>query len=667
MTPDFLFGVTPGDVMYDIETYPNAFTLSSFHAATKQRWRFEISFRLNDIEALIQWMDVLREQGCRMVGFNSVSFDYPVLHYIYGYQFATPADIYAKAMSVIRTPDNARFAHIIWDSDRVVDQLDLFKVHHFDNPSKATSLKVIEFNLHMDDVEDLPFPVGTILTSEQIDILIHYNDHDVDATYLFYLESLTAIRLREKLTETFGVNMLNMSDVKIGETLLIAEMEKHGVECYYRDANNRKQKKQTIRESLSLRDVIFPYIKLEHPEFQRVHNWLADQVITETKGIFVDLIATIDGIEYKFGTGGLHASVESSIICSNETHQLEDVDVASFYPNLGIKNRIYPAHLGPEFCDAYESMYHTRSTYPKKTPENEAYKLGLNGAFGGSNNEYSPFLDISYAMAITINGQLSLCMLIEQMIKIPGLRMIQANTDGITYLCPREYLDHARNLCKWWEDLTKLTLESALYSRMFIRDVNNYIAEFENGDLKRIGAYAYVTVVEKPGTRELPHHKDWSARVVAKAAEATLVRGISVREFITNHDEVYDFLLRTKVPRANVLEWGGKQVSNIIRYYISTDGDILEKIAPAKGKPGAFKRANKVSDYVFDQVMEEIGEGVWDERIHTKNKSTYAEVRTGIHTGWTVMICNNMKVHTFGDINYEYYIAEAEKLVACMM
>jgi hypothetical protein len=288
---------------------------------------------------------------------------------------------------------------------------------------------------------------------------------------------------------------------------------------------------------------------------------------------------------------------------------------------------------------------------------------------------------MKYTMSITINGQLLLCMLVEQMLKIPGLQMIQCNTDGITYLCPREYLDHSRKVCRWWEDLTNLELEEALYSRMFIRDVNSYIAEYESehgkdcpcgcgsksGKLKRIGAYAYVTAEEDPGTRELPYHKDWSARVVAKAAEAVLVRGEDVRSFIENHEDVYDFMLRTKVPRDSALEWGGEKVPNIIRYYISTDGDILEKVMPPKGEPGEYKRANSLTDIYYWQIMEEIGPGIWDERIHTKNKSIYETRRSGVHTGWNVRICNNLQGYTFGDINFEWYIQEVDKLISCMI
>lgn len=664
--PDFLFGLTPGDVSYDEETYPNAFTIGFMHRVTRRKWLFEISFRRNDIQSLCRFIEELATQHCRMIGYNNINFDYPVLHFIYQNRNAciTVTDIYNKAMSIINAPHNARFAHMVWQSDWIVDQIDLFKIHHFDNVAKSTSLKILEFNMGMDSIEDLPFDVGIDLTDEQVDTLISYMWHDIEATDMFADRTVSQIKMREGLSESFGKNMMNMSDVKIGETILITEIENAGVKCY-EYVDNKKKKRQTKRDRIDLREVIFPYVNFERVEFQNILNYLAARVITETKGVFNGLVATVDGVDYKFGTGGIHASIESQVVHSTDTHQIVDVDVASFYPNLAIVNELYPAHLGTEFCDAYLNVYETRKTYAKGTPENGAFKLALNGAYGGSNNEYSPFYDPFYTMSITINGQLLLCMLVEQMLKVPGLRMIQANTDGITYLCPHEYLEHTRSLCRWWEGLTKLELEEVLYNRMFIRDVNNYMAETQESKIKRIGAYAYTTTEEDPGTRELPHHKDWSSRVVAKAAEAALVRGEDIREFILKHDNIFDFFLRTKVPRSSILEWGGEQVSNIVRYYISVDGRPLEKVMPPNGPAGEYKRANKLTDSYFNEVTAEVGAGVWDERIHTKNKSVYEERRAGVNTGWLVNICNNLHhdVDYFENINYEWYIQEAEKLV----
>lgn len=687
VTPDFMFNLNiPGYLIYDIETYPNVFSIGITHKVTGQRWVFEISDWKNDIQLLCMFLERASYLKCEMVGFNNIGFDYPVIHFIYKNRYVgiSVTDIYNKAMSIIGTNGPARFAHMVWESDWIVQQVDLFKIHHFDNISKSTSLKILEFNMRMQSVEDLPFPVGTVLNYEQRTMLINYMWHDIDATSDFLDHTNEQIQLRRELSAEFDTNMMNMSDVKMGEVILVHEMQHAGIQTHEYQGN-KKVKRQTKRESVNLAEVILHYINFETPELQQIRDHLAAKIITETKGIFTDLKVNLDGVDFKFGTGGLHGSVESQVVHTTDTHQIIDVDVASYYPNLGIVNKFYPEHLGVEFCTAYNGIYEKRKQTKKGSARNGAFKLALNGAYGGSNNEYSPFYDPKYTMSITINGQLLLCVLIEQMLKVPGLKMIQANTDGITYSCPHFYIEHTRSICRWWEQLTGLELEEVLYNRMFIRDVNNYMAEKMDGKIKRIGAYAHETALENPGTRELPFHKDWSARVVAKAAEAALVHGTDIKEFITNHTDLYDFMLRTKVPRSSKLEWGGTQVENIVRYYISVEGRSLEKVMPPNGPIGQYKRANKLTDSYFNQVISEIGPGVWDERVHTKNKSVYEERRSGFHTGWKVQLCNTLPMFVCDpdyidfmgndigdiadyqaftdDINYLWYIKEAEKLV----
>ncbi len=107
-------------------------------------------------------------------------------------------------------------------------------------------------------------------------------------------------------------------------------------------------------------------------------------------------------------------------------------------------------------------------------------KLALNGVYGDSNNQFSVFYDPLFTMSITLNGQLLLCLLAEGLMKIPGLRLIQVNTDGLTVRVPRSHkmlVDLARAA---WQDRTGLNLEEAVYKRMFIRDCNNYIAEYDD-------------------------------------------------------------------------------------------------------------------------------------------------------------------------------------------
>ena len=689
--------VNPRDYAYDEETYPNAFTCRFIHIATDTRWRFEISQFVDDSAALIDFVMALKACNARGVGYNNVGFDYPVLHRIVTQQLNDPRAIYDLAMKLIKGSKDEKFGLQVWESDRLFEQLDLIMVWHYnkENPAtgtEPTSLKALEIAMRMDNVEDLPFPVGTVLSREQIEVLHTYNEHDVIATIYFYVRSLTQIKLREELSATFGKNFMNHSNTKMGGDILIHECEKAGISFFER-VNGRKEKRQTIRPSINLAECIFPYVKFERPEFETIRSYLAGKTITETKGVFKGLNAEVDGLKYYFGTGGIHASVEARIFESNATHQIIDVDVASFYPNLAIKNRLHAEHLGVEFCDAYLGVYHTRQSYGKGTPENQAYKEALNANYGNSNNAYSVFLDPKFTMSITLNGQLLLCMLVEQLIKVPGLEMIQANTDGVTYFCPREYIEHTRSLCRWWEDLTCLVLEEAQYSRMFIRDVNSYIAEYEGGKLKRIGAYAHERMDENPGTREVPYGKDPSQLVIPKAAEAALVHGVDIRGFIMNHADDYDFMCRAKVPRSNrlVMRWpeydnAEVELNSIIRYYISNTGGALVKIAPPTGEIGTWKRAAKVSDTLYSQVMAEInsqehtdkmmlnahyGTGTeldsagipWDERIHTKNRSKHDKREMGICVGWRVTDCSNVKDFDRSTVNYDYYVEQAEKLV----
>lgn len=229
------------------------------------------------------------------------------------------------------------------------------------------------------------------------------------------------------------------------------------------------------------------------------------------------------------------------------------------------------------------------------------------------------------------------------------------------------------------------------------------------GKIKRKGAYEY----------NVQWHQDCSALIIPKAAEAALVRGEDIRTFITNHVDNYDFMCRAKVPRSNrlVMRWPEYDnaeipLASIIRYYVSNSGGTLVKVAPPTGEPGTWKRAAKVSDTLFAQVMAEIrgvlqqdkgdvlhlthtpsrkyiapdgatvwtdeswhvvidGKHIvtdsrgtpWDERIHTKNKSKHDIREMGICVGWRVTDCSNVANFDRSTVNYDYYVEQAEKLV----
>jgi len=168
---------------------------------------------------------------------------------------------------------------------------------------------------------------------------------------------------------------------------------------------------------------------------------------------------------------------------------------------------------------------------------------------------------------------------------------------------------------------------------------------------------------------DLEYHKDASALVVPKTAMEVMVNGKNLIETLHKNTDKFDFCCRAKVPRSNKLvmrfgKFADVPQQKITRFFISTSGGMLIKIAPSRGIPGEFKRANKLTDEYFKSIMDEIGLGVWDERIHTKNQNVYDDiVETGICAGYTVTECNNMKDFDWSLVNYDWYEKEINKLI----
>lgn len=637
-------------VVYDIETYPNAFTLIALGCDSDVAACWEISDRRDDRESLLAWLYYLHQNQIEMVGFNNVGFDYPVIHHLMNDPTATAADLYAKAISIIQ---GDRFAHTIWPSDRYIPQIDLQLIHHMEyNSAKATSLKALQFNMRSESVEDLPIPPGTVLTSDQIDVLRAYNMHDVTETKAFYKHSLPAIEFRRQITARYGKDFMNHNDVKIGKDFTVMRID---------EVAPGRTKGSTPRDKIVLSDIIFPYIQFTHPELQRILTWFKSQTITETKGA-IRAEASINGLEIVFALGGAHASIERSHIHSDDTHMIVDLDVGGYYPSLSVANRIYPEHLGEVFCDVFAQIREERKQYTKGSPENQALKLCGNGTFGNSNSPYSPFYDPQFTMATTVNGQLLLCMMIDRLLgTMPDMQIIQVNTDGFTIRIPRAYDWLLTEAVAWWEGLTKLDLERVNYSEMYIRDVNNYLAVDTDGKVKRKGAYESA----QPGDRvPLGWHQDCSALVIPKAAEAHILRGEDIETFIRNHLDPFDFMIRAKVPRNSRLMWGDEQVQGTTRYYVALDGAPLTKVSPPVegGVLGHYKRARGVSLADYNAWHKAWG-NTWNPEVHTKNKSKHKDRVTGICAGWNVGICNRAADFERGNVAYEWYVAEAKKLV----
>lgn len=718
------------DLIYDCETYPTCFSLASVDSDGTNIEVFEISTRKNDSARLLEFLRNCIRNKRRMVGFNSRSFDYTILHYIIEKAKEcrllkkecsfTAKELYKVSQDYFEKQKRSEKSFdTIRDSEVVISQVDLFKIWHFDNKARSTSLKMLEFNMRSEEIEDLPFPVGKMLNDQEIDVLIKYNKKDILETLKFYNYSKEALELRKDLSKQFGFDCTNFNDTKIGKELFIRTLEKEAPGSCYKKTKFGRQIQQTKRDKIVVKDCLFDYINFDknRPEFKAVHEWFKAQVITETKGVFTDieehllgdvanyaemavkkvkfktkptdvevaefmqlhpkgwteevelkatetlkdsegnsiketyiddkgkekqrvvkvpkksyygcykiaetLNVVINGFRYDYGTGGIHGAKQGTHK-STEKRKIVTKDVKSFYPNAAISNEVYPQHLGKSFCKVYKDLYDERTRHDKKSAANKALKLALNGVYGDSNNEFSPLFDPAYTMSITIGGQLTLCMLMGALIDHVNAEIIMCNTDGFEYIVDVELIEKADRIIGKWEQVTGLEMEGDFYSVMYVRDVNSYTSITESGVVKTKGAYEVLPYTE------LGWHKNHSSMVIAMAVHHELLGKGNAEDFIRSHKDPFDFMLRTKVPRNSRLvlvnEFGiDDQLQNICRYYPSTKGGKLVKIMPP---------------------LEEGGE----------------ERRLGIDTDWDVIPCNNMKEFHW-DINYDYYIQEAKKLI----
>lgn len=644
--------------IYDIETYTNYFSFCGKFEGDSAHQYFEISDRRNDRDALVAHLNYLSQLDCYMVGFNSLGFDWPILQDLINnpYHFS-PTRGKHLAQKIIDESNYGQSPLMVPYSKRTVKQLDLVKVHHFDNKNKRTPLKVLQFNMRSESVEDLPYHHNAILNHEQMDRMAEYNLHDVTETENFLKHSMSAIKMREEIIEQ-GIlrgDILNWSDVKIGTEMLASKIGYS--KCY----EGGRKPRQSYRSEIRFKELILPSIQYRDPQYQAVREWYEGVAIRpQAKEERPHLEVQLAGLPFHFGLGGVHASVSNKVFRASETHAIIDIDVAGMYVAVAIANGFAPEHLGENFSRAYKDIQSSRKQYAKGSTGNKVLKLAGNGVYGNSNNMYSFCYDPKYTFTVTVTGQLQMLQLVEMLASIPGLEIIQANTDGTTVYLRRDTIPYFRQWCKHWEDMTGLVLEDADYSAMWVRDVNNYIALGTNGKVKRKGAYWYP---ESWDDYEGQWNKDYSSLAVQKAASLCMVHGYTPDVAIKLITDPFDFMLRYKTTGGDKLYIGEQEMLRVTRYYVSTDGKPMKKVrfCPPE-KKGRFKRKPGLKDKFYEQVLLEAGVN-WDERIHTKNKTKYDDVTTSIQNGWKVTECNHKDNFSWSNLDWSYYEKEVSKII----
>ena len=112
------------DYIYDIECFPNIFSVVFANDELKKIWVFEISDRKDDSVQLRKFLTKLYKEKARMVGFNNLGFDYPVIHFFLQNKGASYRQLYDFAMDLIESTKENRFANAIPEHKHFIKQVD---------------------------------------------------------------------------------------------------------------------------------------------------------------------------------------------------------------------------------------------------------------------------------------------------------------------------------------------------------------------------------------------------------------------------------------------------------------------------------------------------------------------------------------------------------------
>jgi hypothetical protein len=609
--------------IWDVETL-SIFTATFLDKNSDEVRTFVLTDTINEIP---QMLEFLSKEVAGLVGYNSLHFDAQILEFIYRNNNCTAQDIKEYANLIInsfdRRPDVPEW--------KLKDKhLDLYKVNHFDNKNRRTGLKWCEFGMDLENIEDMPEEIT-------LEGILQYNLNDVIATKKLLEYSEPLLSVRRPLSKLYNINCINYSNTKLGSEILLklyCEKTKQNI--------NDVRQLRTYRNKIIIKDILFDYISFNSLQFKKLYDVFYNMEIVGTKKD-EDLSINYKNFEFVYGKGGIHGSVSNKIITNNEEYVIIDADVASLYPSIAIVNGLYPEHLGKVFQDIYkkEIVDVRLAEKAKKELGNKAivegFKEAANATYGNSNQQYSWLYDPQYTMATTINGQLLLTMLAEDLMEIPKSNIIQINTDGLTMRIPKNQVDNYYNICNKWMKLTKLQLEYAEYSKMIINDVNNYIAVYTNGKIKTKGKYEY---------KNIPLHKNKSHSIIPKAVHDYWVYNTPVETTIKNHTNIFNFCAGVKSKKseqkgnAHYQMWKvikgeivKEKLSKTVRYFISKKGGTLIKFY-------------ETGDY--EQVEAPVTNGkqiIKDWKITYFNKS--------------------YKLDNFEDYNidYSYYISKAKKWI----
>lgn len=522
-----------------------------------------------------------------MYTFNGVGYDEPILTLaMYGADNATLK--YAGDLIIQRGMKPWDFyKHFGIQKLPFIDHVDVMEVA----AGVRIGLKMYAGRIHAPKMQDLPVRHDVPLPPSMFEKVSTYCDNDLDVTRRLRLGLKDRLALRVALGNKYKIDVRSKSDAQIAEAVIKAEvlrMRREEAVAKYPEVFSKPEdvpyqaieiQRRYIQHGYTFKYYPPAYIKFATNPLREILHiagnadfLVADKEEQIEMGIEnpiktgVKIPAELKGRDirigrsvYRLGIGGLHSQEES---IAHHTipgvQSIWDIDVASYYPSLILNMGMVPSQLGEFFTIIYRAIKERRllakaeakrlksladcfdgvereemlALLAEFKTEEGGLKIVLNGTFGKLFSKYSILYAPEFGIATTMTGQLSLLMLIEMM-ELTGIRVASANTDGIVLIIPHGMEAIARSNIKWWEKQTGLEMEESHYRSLYSRDVNNYIAIKDDGEVKRKGIFA------PPGLNENKHP---DKAICADAVVEYLSKGTPIEVTIRNCQDIRKFL-----------------------------------------------------------------------------------------------------------------------------
>ena len=454
---------------YDFECWPKLWCVTIINPITKEKHKI-----VNDKEKLVEHYNSHKNEI--YVGFNNRQYD----------------DWMFKAILCGFEPwrmnqwiiEKGRKG---WEFSSMLRKVNLIS---FDCMIGFNGLKTLEAFSGMSIKESsIPFDYDGEFTEEMIEEVLRYNEHDVLATIKVFLERKSEFDSYMGLIKLFDLPLsyLSKSKAQLSAIILGAKRTRHNDEF-----------------DISLP----PTMRIE--KYTKVVNYFKYDWNYDT-GLEID----IAGVPHVYGTGGIHGAVPNYFGEGEFLH----VDVNSYYPSLMLRYPEYCMSRTGASVEKFQGIYDNRILFKKqKDPRQGALKIVLNSTYGAMKDTFNPLYDPRSANNVCVFGQLLLTDLIE---RLEGhCQLIQSNTDGLIVKLNGNEAE-VRAICKEWEERTGMGLGYDRITKVVQKDVNNYLAVFENGKVEAKGAYV----------KDL-NNLDYDLAIVNEAVRDFLLKRIRVEDTI---------------------------------------------------------------------------------------------------------------------------------------